>query len=60
MMEKQYDIYEYITVRIKYSLAEDCRTCYESFGWETIQERISNEGKSCSFAAVGTLRSGGD
>ena len=43
MMEKQYDIYEYITVRIKYSLAEDCRTCYESFGWETIQERISNE-----------------
>lgn len=48
-MEKQYDIYEYITVRIKYSLAEDCRTCYESFGWETIQERISNEGKKLQF-----------
>lgn len=48
-MEKQYDIYEYITVRIKYSLAEDCRTCYESFGWETIQERISNDGKKLQF-----------
>ena len=48
-MEKQYDIYEYITVRIKYSLAEDCRKCYESFGWETLQERISNEGKKLQF-----------
>ena len=48
-MEKQYDIYEYITVRIKYSLAEDCRKCYESFGWETLQERISNEGKRLQF-----------
>lgn len=44
-MEKDYESYEYITVKIKYALAGICRESYEAFDWEVLQERISGEGR---------------
>lgn len=44
-MKKDYESYEYITVKIKYDLAAMCRESYEAFGWEVLLERISGEGR---------------
>lgn len=44
-MEKDYENFEYITVKIKHTLADECRSGYEAFGWEVLSEGISGEGK---------------
>ena len=55
-MEKEYRKYEYINVKIKYSLARKCGKCYESFGWEVLQEKISGEGKELSLRRSKKIR----
>ena len=48
-MEKDYENYEYIKVKIKYTLADECRNSYQAFGWEVLSEGISGEGRVFQF-----------
>lgn len=44
-MEKEYLLYEYITVKIRRVLSDTCQECYQCFGWEILSEKIAPEGK---------------